>query len=76
MVSNSFSYIMSAQYNVLRLNEDSLTLDDNVITVYHKWRNPELRPIWMMAYPFIKARQCYYNFTCSREKPNFAYESI
>ena len=56
------------------LNEDSLTLDDNVIKVYHKWSNPELRPLLIMAYQFINARQCYYDFTCNRTKPYFEYE--
>ena len=56
------------------LNEDSLTLDDNVIKVYHKWSNPEFRPLLIMAYQFINARQCYYDFTCNRTKPYFEYE--
>lgn len=53
------------------LNEDSLTLDDSIIKVYHKWSNPEIRPLLMMAYQFINARQCYYDFTCNRTKPYF-----
>ncbi len=53
------------------LNEDSLTLNDSVIKVYHKWSNPEIRPLLIMAYQFINARQCYYNFTCNRTKPYF-----
>lgn len=53
------------------LHESSLTLDDSVIKVYHKWSNPEIRPLLMMAYQFINARQCYYNFTCNRTKPYF-----
>lgn len=53
------------------LNEDSLTIDDRMIKVYHKWSNPEIRPLLMMAYQFINARQCYYNFTCNRTKPYF-----
>ena len=53
------------------LNADSLTLDDSVIKVYHKWSNPEIRPILIMAYQFINARQCYYNFTSNRTKPYF-----
>lgn len=53
------------------LNEDSLTLDDSIIKVYHKWSNPEIRPLLMMAYQFINARQCYYGFTCNRTKPYF-----
>jgi len=56
------------------LNEVSLTLDDSIIKVYHKWSNPEIRPLLMMAYQFINARQCYYNFTCNRTKPYFEYE--
>ncbi|MBQ4047247.1 MAG: helix-turn-helix transcriptional regulator [Clostridia bacterium] len=55
------------------LNEDSLTLDDSIIKVYHKWSNPEIRPLLMMAYQFINARQCYYDFTCNRTKPYFEY---
>ena len=27
------------------LNEDSLTLDDSIIKVYHKWSNSEIRPL-------------------------------
>ena len=56
------------------LNEDSLTLDDSIIKVYHKWSNPEIRPLLIMAYQFINARQCYYNFTCNRTKPYFENE--
>ncbi len=56
------------------LNEDSLTLDDSIIKVYQKWSNPEIRPLLMMAYQFINARQCYYDFTCNRTKPYFEYE--
>ena len=56
------------------LNEDSLTLDDSIIKVYHKWNNPEIRPLLMMAYQFINARQCYYDFTCNRTKPYFENE--
>lgn len=55
------------------LGEDSLTLDDKVIKVYRKWNNPEIRPLLMMAYQFINARQCYYNFTCNRTKPYFEH---
>jgi len=53
------------------LNEDTLTLDDQIIKVYHKWSNPEIRPILIMAYQFINARQCYYNFHDERTKPYF-----
>ncbi len=56
------------------LKEDTLTINDNIIRVYHKWSNPEIRPILIMAYQFINARQCYYNFTCNRTKPYFEYE--
>ncbi|MBE6607735.1 MAG: helix-turn-helix transcriptional regulator [Ruminococcaceae bacterium] len=55
------------------LSEDSLTLNDNVIKVYRKWSNPEIRPLLIMAYQFINARQCYYNFSCNRTKPYFEY---
>ena len=53
------------------LAEDSLTLDNKTIKVYHKWSNPEIRPILMLVYQFINARQCYYNFTSHRTKPYF-----
>ena len=56
------------------LNEDSLTFDDSIIKVYHKWSNPEIRPLLIMAYQFINARQCYYDFACNRTKPYFEYE--
>lgn len=56
------------------LNQDSLTINDSIIKVYHKWSNPEIRPLFIMAYQFINARQCYYNFTCNRTKPYFEYE--
>lgn len=56
------------------LNEDSLTLNDSEIKVYRKWSNPEIRPLLMMAYQFINARQCYYDFTCNRTKPYFENE--
>lgn len=51
--------------------EDSLMLDNQRIFVYHKWNNPEIRSILMMAYQFIHARQCYYNFTYNRTKSYF-----
>ena len=60
------------QYGLLEA--DSLTLDDRVIKVYRKWNNPEIRPILMMAYQFINARQCYYNFASNRNKPYFEQE--
>lgn len=53
------------------LNEDMLTLGDKTVKVYHKWSNPEIRPILMMVYQFINARQCYYNFSSNRTKPYF-----
>jgi len=53
------------------LGEDTLTIDGKTIRVYRKWNNPEIRPILMLAYQFINARQCYYNFTCNRTKPYF-----
>lgn len=53
------------------LNADTLTIDDQSIKVYHKWSNPEIRPILMLVYQFINARQCYYNFTSNRTKPYF-----
>ncbi len=53
------------------LHEDSVTIADRRIMVYHKWNNPEIRPLLMMAYQFIHARQCYYNFTCNRAKAYF-----
>lgn len=56
------------------LIEDSLTLNDKVIKVYHKCSNPEIRSLLIMAYQFINARQCYYNFTCNRTKPYFYYD--
>ena len=56
------------------LNEDSLTLDDSIIKVYHKWSNSEIRPLLIMAYQFINSKQCYYQFTCNRTKPYFEIE--
>ena len=53
------------------LAKDTLTLNNTTIKVYHKWSNPEIRPILMLAYQFINARQCYYNFTSNRTKPYF-----
>ena len=53
------------------LGEDNLALNNDVVKVYRKWSNPEIRPLLMMAYQFINARQCYYNFTCNRIKPYF-----
>lgn len=53
------------------LHEDSLMLDDKAVKIYHKWSNPEIRPILMMAYQYIHARQCYYNFVSNRTKPYF-----
>ena len=55
------------------LHEDSLTLNDTVIKVYHKWSNPEIRPILIMAYQFINARRCYHNYISNRTKPYFEY---
>ncbi len=56
------------------LKKDTLTINDGIIQVYHKWSNPEIRPLLIMAYQFINARQCYFNFTCNRTKPYFEYE--
>ncbi len=53
------------------LNADSLSINDQTVTVYRKWSNPEIRPMLMMAYQFMHARQCYYDFTCERSKPYF-----
>ncbi len=53
------------------LHEDSLCIDEKTVKIYRKWSNPEIRPILMMAYQFIHARQCYYNFSCNRTKPYF-----
>ena len=52
------------QYGLLR--EETLLLDDNQVKIYCKNDNPELRPILMMAYQFINARQCYFNFQSFR----------
>ncbi len=52
------------QYGLLR--EETLLLDDNQVKIYRKNDNPELRPILMMAYQFIHARQCYFNFQSFR----------
>lgn len=51
------------------LREESMLLDDEKISVYHKWSNPEIRAILIMAYQYMHARQCYFNFTCNRTKP-------
>ncbi len=60
---------MLVKYGLLA--EESLILDNKKIMVYRKLNNPEIRPILMMAYQFIHARQCYYNFRCHRTKPYF-----
>ena len=52
------------KYGLLR--EDTLLLNDNKLKIYSKNNNPELRPILMMAYQFIHARQCYCNFMSFR----------
>lgn len=52
------------QYGLLR--EETLLLDDNQVKIYRRNDNPELRPILMMAYQFIHARQCYFNFQSFR----------
>ncbi len=58
------------EYGVLHAN--TLLLDDKTITTYEVWNdNPEIRPILMLAYQFIHARACYYDFTCNRTKPYF-----
>jgi len=48
------------------LREETLLLDDYKVTIYCKNDNPELRPILMMVYQFIHAKQCYYNFMSCR----------
>lgn len=48
------------------LHEDVLLLDDNKIKIYRKGNNPEIRPLLMMAYQFIHARECYFNFMSYR----------
>ena len=56
------------------LNTYTLSFDEKAFKVYHKWSNPEIRMLLMMAYQFINARQCYYNFTSNRTKPYFEQE--
>jgi hypothetical protein len=53
------------------LDTDTLTFDDEEIKVYHRWSNPEIRMLLMMAYQFINSKQCYYNYACNRSTPYF-----
>ena len=53
------------------LDTDTLTIDDYEVKVYHRWSNPEIRMLLMMAYQFINTSQCYYNYICNRSKPYF-----
>ncbi|MBQ6818307.1 MAG: helix-turn-helix transcriptional regulator [Clostridia bacterium] len=55
------------QYGLLR--EETLLLDDNQVKIYRRKDNPELRPILMMAYQFIHAKQCYFHFQSFRTEP-------
>ena len=66
ITENEFGEVcpLLVKYGLLR--EDTLMLDDNKVTIYCKNDNPELRPILMMVYQFIHARQCYYNFMSYR----------
>lgn len=63
---NEFSEVspLLVKYGLLR--EETLLLNDNEIKIYRKNDNPELRPILMMVYQFIHARQCYFNFMSFR----------
>ena len=56
------------------LQEVNMLLDDTEVLIYQRWSNPEIRPLLMMAYQFIHARQCYYNLSCHRTKPYFDLE--
>ena len=57
------------------LHEELLLLDDKKVKIYNKWNNPEIRPLLMLAYQFINARQCYYNFMSNRTKPYLELQS-
>ena len=66
VTENEFAEVcpLLVKYGLLR--EETLLIDDNKVTIYSKNDNPELRPILMMVYQFIHARQCYYNFMSYR----------
>lgn len=53
------------------LNTYTLSFDEKAFKVYHKWSNPEIRMLLMMAYQFINSKQCYYNYACNRSTPYF-----
>ena len=57
------------------LSGDTLTFDDKVIKVYRKNWIPEIRSLLVMAYQFINARQCYYNFVSYRTTPYFELDT-
>lgn len=57
------------------LQEELLLLDDKKVKIYNKRNNPEIRPLLMLAYQFINARQCYYNFMSNRTKPYLELQS-
>ncbi len=71
LTTERFSEVVPSLVRFGLLAEDSLTLNGEAVPVYHKWSNPEIRALLMMAYQFIHARQCYYNFVCERTKPYF-----
>lgn len=66
ITENEFAEVCPLLVKYGLLCEDTLLLDDNKLKIYCKNDNPELRPILMMIYQFIHAKQCYYNFMSYR----------
>ena len=66
ITENQFAEVcpLLVKYGLLR--EDTLLINDNELTIFCKNDNPKLRPILMMVYQFIHARECYYNFLSYR----------
>ncbi len=69
ITENEFEEICPLLVKYGFLHENVLLLDDKKVKIYNRWNNPEIRPLLMMSYQFINARQCYYNFMCNRTKP-------
>ncbi len=53
------------------LSEENVAIDGKEVKVYKKFANPEIRALFVMAYQFVNAKMCYYNFTSNRTKPYF-----
>ena len=56
------------------LDDDEIILNDRTVKTYREWNNSEIRPLLLMAYQIMNTKQCYYYYTCHRNKPYLTKE--